>query len=155
MRRRIEAELLRHRAQPGEATHLRRALELGVTAGYVFTFLREGPLFTADLGRAVWAEPSWRSSRLAQALRDRSATLPVDDHLLVEPLSEKERQVLQFLPTHLSAIEIAAQAFVSVNTLRTHIKGIYRKLGANTRSEAVRRAEALGLISDTVRRPDG
>ena len=52
----------------------------------------------------------------------------------------------QFLPTHLSAIEIARQAYVSVNTLRTYIKGIYRKLGVNSRSEAVHRAEALGLV---------
>ena len=98
----------------------------------------------------MWAEPRWRSSRLATALRDRPDDRPVIDRgPLVEPLSEKERQVLQFLPTHLSAIEIAADAFVSVNTLRTHIKGIYRKLGVNTRSDAVRRAEALGLITET------
>ena len=78
------------------------------------------------------------------ASRSARRSQPVDDHPLVEPLSEKERQVLQFLPTHLSAIEIARQSFVSVNTLRTHIKGIYRKLGVNTRSQAVRRARSAG-----------
>ena len=147
-RRLIEAELVRHREQAGDGTHLRRAIELGVTEGFVSTFLREGPSVTADLRRAVWAEPSWRSSRLAIALRDQPVGHPVEGRPLVEPLSEKERQVLQFLPSHLSAIEIARQSFVSVNTLRTHIKGIYRKLGVNSRSEAVRRAEALGLVGE-------
>ena len=148
MRRRIEAELLRHRANAGESAHLRSALDLGVAAGYVSTYLREGPVVVADLRRAVWGEQRWRSSRLATALRDGPERPPVVDQPLVEPLSEKELQVLQFLPTHLSAIEIAKQSFVSVNTLRTHIKGIYRKLDVNTRSQAVRRAEALGLIVD-------
>ena len=92
--------------------------------------------------------PEWRSSRLATVLRDGPGRRPVDDDPLAEPLSEKERQVLQFLPTHLSAIEIARQIFVSVNTLRTHIKAIYRKLDVNTRSQAVRRAETLGLITE-------
>ena len=152
MRRRIEAELLRHRAKPGESTHLRCALELGVTAGFVSTFLREGSIVAADLGRAVWGDQTWRSSRLAQALRDARRSQAVDDHPLVEPLSEKERQVLQFLPTHLSAIEIAAQAFVSVNTLRTHIKGIYRKLGVNTGPTPFA-APSLGLITKRRARP--
>ena len=133
---------------------MRRALELGVTAGFVSTFLREGPVVGADVGRAVWAEQRWRSSGLALALRERPERQPVDDHPLVEPLTEKERQVLQFLTTHLSAIEIARQMFVCVNTLRTHIKGIYRKLGVNTRSQAVRRAEALGLVTGQGRRPE-
>jgi LuxR family maltose regulon positive regulatory protein len=146
--RQIEAELVRHRARPLETTHLRRALELGVSAGFVSTYLREGPVVTADVGRAVWSEHRWRSSNLATALRDRPAHRPVTDDPLVEPLTEKEHQVLQFLTTHLSAIEIARHSFVSVNTLRTHIKGIYRKLGVNTRSDAVRRAHALGLVTE-------
>jgi LuxR family maltose regulon positive regulatory protein len=145
----IEAELVRHQAHPFESVHLHRALELGVDEGFVSTFVREGAVVRADLGRAVWATPSWRSSRLARALRDipTSPTI-VNADPLVEPLSVKEAQVLQFLHTHLSAIEIARQMFVSVNTVRTHIKGIYRKLGVSTRTDAVRRAVALGLIVD-------
>ena len=148
MRRQIEAELIRHRAMPSESTHLRRALALGIDAGFVATFLREGPGVIADLGRAVWSEPSWRSSGLASALRERAVEPPAKESATVEPLTDRELLVLQFLPTHLSAIEIARQASVSVNTLRTYIKGIYRKLGVNSRSEAVRRAEALGLLRD-------
>ena len=74
MRRRIEAELVRHRATAGEVDpSAPRARARRQPPGFVSTFLREGPAVTADLGRAVWAEPSWRSSRLATALRDRPA----------------------------------------------------------------------------------
>jgi len=55
--------------------------------------------------------------------------------------------VLALLPTHLSRAEIAWRCFLSLNTIRSHTRSIYRKLGVNSRSEAVARAEALGLAS--------
>jgi LuxR family transcriptional regulator, maltose regulon positive regulatory protein len=65
---------------------------------------------------------------------------------LVVPLSEREQVVLRYLPSMLSAGEIAAELFVSVNTVKTHIKSIYRKLDANRRWDAVRRARQLDLL---------
>jgi LuxR family maltose regulon positive regulatory protein len=65
---------------------------------------------------------------------------------LVEPLSERELDVLRLLGTHLSGPDIARELVVSENTLRTHTKNIYSKLGVNDRREAVRRAEELGLF---------
>ena len=66
---------------------------------------------------------------------------------LVEPLSERELDVLRLLATDLDGPDIARQLFVSVNTMRTHTRSIYAKLGVNSRRAAVSRAEKLGLLS--------
>jgi LuxR family maltose regulon positive regulatory protein len=65
---------------------------------------------------------------------------------LVEQLTERELLVLQYLPSRLSNADIAARLYVSVNTLKTHLKNIYRKLAVGDRSEAIERAEELGLL---------
>jgi LuxR family maltose regulon positive regulatory protein len=108
---------------------LRRAIALAEPEGYarVFTFL--GP-------------------RL-QALRETLTTgvAPPDPHQagLVDPLSDRELDVLRLLRTDLSGPDIARELLVSLNTMRTHTKRIYTKLGVNNRREAVRRADELGL----------
>jgi LuxR family transcriptional regulator, maltose regulon positive regulatory protein len=68
------------------------------------------------------------------------------DPVVVEQLSEREREVLRFASSMLSTDEIAASMYLSVNTVKTHFKSIFRKLGATRRGEAVRRAKKLGLI---------
>ena len=65
---------------------------------------------------------------------------------LLEPLTEKEREVLGHLAALLTTDEIAGAMFVSVNTVRTHVRNILRKLAASRRNEAVRRARELGII---------
>ena len=64
----------------------------------------------------------------------------------VEPLSERELEVLKLLRSELSGPEIAGQLIVSLNTLRTHTKNIFNKLGVNNRRAAIRRAEELDLF---------
>lgn len=64
---------------------------------------------------------------------------------LVDPLSERELDVLRLLRSELSGPEIARELMVSLNTMRTHTKSIYAKLGVNTRRAATRRALELGL----------
>jgi LuxR family maltose regulon positive regulatory protein len=66
---------------------------------------------------------------------------------LQEELSEAELRVVRYLPSNLKAPEIAAELFVSPNTVRTHLRHIYSKLDAHSRKEAVDRARELGLIS--------
>jgi LuxR family maltose regulon positive regulatory protein len=66
--------------------------------------------------------------------------------LVVDRLSEREREVLQRLSGMLSTAEIASEMYISVNTVKTHLKSIYRKLSADHRGEAVRRARQLNLI---------
>jgi len=65
---------------------------------------------------------------------------------LVAPLSQRERTVLRYLPSTLPTAAIADDLYVSVNTVKTHCKSIYRKLGANGRRDAVDRARQLGLL---------
>jgi len=63
-----------------------------------------------------------------------------------DSLSDKERVVLRYLPTMMPNREIAAELFVSVNTVKTHLKSIYRKLDTSNRRETVERARELRLI---------
>jgi LuxR family maltose regulon positive regulatory protein len=70
---------------------------------------------------------------------------------LREPLSQAETRVLRYLPTSLSVTEIAGQLYLSVNTVRTHMRHVYDKLEAHRRHEAVERARALGLLAPSAR----
>ena len=63
------------------------------------------------------------------------------------PLTESEIRVLRYLPTYMSVPEIAAELYLSANTVKTHLQHLYRKLGAHSRREAVQRAQALGLLA--------
>ena len=84
---------------------------------------------------------------------NRPASPPGEPRSLREPLSDSERRVLRYLPTHLSAPEIAGQLHLSVHTVRTHMRHVYDKLGAHRRREAVERARTLGLLAPSSRRP--
>jgi len=70
----------------------------------------------------------------------------------LEPLSGTEIRVLRYLPTNLSIPEIASELFVSPNTVKTHVRHLYAKLGTHRRGEAVARARALGLLAPAGRR---
>jgi LuxR family maltose regulon positive regulatory protein len=82
---------------------------------------------------------------LLESKQPRSAS--ADPARLHTPLSERECHVLRYLPTNLSAPEIAGELYLSVHTVRTHMRHVYEKLGAHGRSEAVERARALGLLA--------
>jgi DNA-binding CsgD family transcriptional regulator len=67
-------------------------------------------------------------------------------------LTHGETRVLHYLPTNLSAPEIAGELYLSVNTVRTHQRHLYQKLGARSRTQAVAQARALGLLAPSPRR---
>jgi len=71
----------------------------------------------------------------------------------MQPLSGSETRVLRFLPTYLPVPEIAGQLSVSVNTVRTHMRHVYEKLGVHSRAEAVEQARTLGLLAPSSRGP--
>ena len=71
---------------------------------------------------------------------------------LPEPLSDSEIRVLRYLPTNLSGPEIAGELYVSHNTVRTHIRHLYAKLGTHRRTDTVARARALGLLAPSPHR---
>ncbi len=88
---------------------------------------------------------------LSPALRRDQPRAPADvpdqpATVLVEPLSEREREVLQHVSGMLTTAEVATEMYISVNTVKTHLRSIYRKLAATHRGEAVRRARQLELI---------
>ena len=125
---------------------LQHALTLAEPEGYVRIFVDEG-LPMASLLRAAAKQsiaPGY-VRRLLAALNKTGASTPVDQHQLIEPLSERELDVLRLLGSDLDGPDIARELIVSLNTVRTHTKSIYTKLGVNSRRAAVRRAKELGL----------
>ena len=102
----------------------------------------------------LWSRHGWLTGpRLDSARRVpqprtsvRSTALSDEPPRIYEPLTDKEREVLGHLSELLTTEEIAAVMFISVNTVRTHVRNILRKLAASRRNEAVRRARDLKLI---------
>jgi LuxR family maltose regulon positive regulatory protein len=70
-----------------------------------------------------------------------------------EPLSGSELRVLRYLPTNLTTPEIAAELYVSRNTVKTHVRSLYLKLGTHRRAEAVEFARDLGLLAPSAHSP--
>jgi LuxR family maltose regulon positive regulatory protein len=133
---------------PGALAALERALTLAEPEGYVRMFVGEGPPM-ASLLRAAAKQgitPSYVRRLLAAV--NRSEDRPVQQRL-IEPLSERELDVLRLLGSDLDGPDIARELTVSLNTMRTHTRNIYAKLGVSNRRAAVRRAAELGLLSRT------
>jgi LuxR family maltose regulon positive regulatory protein len=146
----IEAQLLlalahEARGDTGQAlVVLADALTRAESERFARIFLDVGAPMTALLkaavrhGRAV----DQASALLAAAGAPSSAPVPQG---LVDELSSRELDVLRLLRTDLTGPEIAAELVVSLNTVRTHTKNIFSKLGVTNRRAAVRRAHELGL----------
>jgi LuxR family maltose regulon positive regulatory protein len=132
---------------------LERALSLAEPEGYVRTFVDEDVLMAKLLRRAAaqgialdyvnrllaaYGEPEYMST---------GVKIP-HPHAqpLIEPLSERELEVLRLLTTSLSSTDIAAELVISVSTVRSHIKSIYGKLNVHRRADAVHRAKELGFL---------
>ena len=124
---------------------LERALAWAAPEGQVRLFVDEGAPMLALLRTAAGAgiRPDF-VRQLSQALRDTEGAY--DRGAPIETLSERELHVLRLLATELSGPEIARELYVSLNTMRTHTKHIFLKLGVSSRQAAVRRAESWGLI---------
>jgi len=127
---------------------LQQALTLAEPEKLVASFVREGAVMERLLRLALAKSmaPGF-VRRLLQAFeaRRKPGSIPAIEPL-IEPLSGRELEILQTLNGPLSTPEIAEQLVVSANTVRTHIKNIYGKLGVHGRSGAVRRAKELGLL---------
>jgi len=126
---------------------LEKALQLGSAGGYVGTFLEVGPVLDEPLSRfSGHPEYAGYAGALRQAFHRGESETETPRQPLVEPLSERELDVLGYLAGSLTTPEIAEEMFLSVNTVRTHIKNIYQKLGVHKRSAAVRRARLLDIL---------
>jgi LuxR family transcriptional regulator, maltose regulon positive regulatory protein len=148
----IEAWLLdavaRHRLEDDEAAErsLERALALAEPQGRAYMF------FTIPgVEDALARHPLHRTAHAAHLKRLRDGLGPAAPQELPEPLSDRELAVLRFLPTNLSASEIGAELFLSVHTVKTHMRKLYAKLDVHTRAEAVERGRDLGLLGSFTR----
>lgn len=128
---------------------LQHALQLAQPGGYLRPFLVEGETLIALL-KDQKKRPSTMDfqMQILQAFeRPGRRAGPFEKASgLVEPLTDREREVLHYLPSDLTVPEIAAELFVAESTVRTHIKNLYAKLGAHSRHEAVMRARAIDLL---------
>ena len=129
----------------GGLASLRAALEHAEPEGYVRVFADEGPPMAALLREAsrrglASSYLSLLEAAVAPVARTRRQPLP-------DPLSERELEVLRMLATDLSGPEIADHLVVSLNTIRSHTKAIFAKLGVNSRRSAVSRASELDLLT--------
>ncbi len=129
----------------GALVPLEQALRLAEPEGYVRVFVGEGSPMTALLEALVRRDPSWHYPRRLLGAFERAPTGPVDQ-VLVDPLSAREMDVLRLLATDLDGPEISRRLYISLNTVRTHTKNVYAKLGVNSRRTAVTRAGELGLL---------
>ncbi len=127
---------------------LQHALELAAPEGYVRVFVVEGDRMAELLAVAAQRGIASDYVRHLQGMFPQSAhDSPVRaTQDLIEPLSDRELDVLRLLDTELTGPEIAHELTISLNTMRTHTKHIYSKLGVNSRRAAVRRAHDIGLL---------
>jgi LuxR family maltose regulon positive regulatory protein len=148
----VDAQLSYH---SGDHARGRRSLESALRLGE-----REQLRLPFAMER-TWLEPVLRRDpELARAHRQllgpgltspglapagQATTAPVTP-VIVDQLSEREREVLRYASGMLTTAEIATEMYISINTVKSHLKSIYRKLAAAHRGEAVRRARKLGLI---------
>jgi LuxR family maltose regulon positive regulatory protein len=128
---------------------LERALTASEPEGHVRVFMEEGQPMTSLLREAArrGIAPAYIAELLDSVAAPRRHSLKKQG--LIEPLSERELDVLRLLGSELSGPDIARELMVSLNTLRTHTKNIYMKLGVNNRRAALRRAQELDLLSRT------
>jgi len=155
-------EALAHQAQGDMAqavTSLAHALSLAEPGGLVRTLVREGtPIerllrqaraqgvaadYVTRLLTAFEAEPGDAPQMAKSPI---PSFVPGPSSPLIEPLTERELEVLRLLTTRLSSTEMAEKLFISVNTVRSHIRSIYNKLDVHSRHEAVARAKQLDLL---------
>jgi LuxR family transcriptional regulator, maltose regulon positive regulatory protein len=131
----------------GAIASLGRAVALAEPEGYVRVFFDEGAPMAALLKLAAKQRkaPDYVRRLLAAVVTaDGGATV---GQPLIEPLSERELEVLRLLGSDLDGPDIARELTVSLSTVRTHTKNIYAKLGVNSRRAAIRRAAELDLLS--------
>lgn len=136
---------------PAALKPLEKALALAEPEGYVRVFIDEGPPMAHLLYEALAARHSTKyGQRLLDAFPEmkRRLTAAADETHAdgLEPLSERELEVLRLVADGMSNQDIADRLFLALNTVKAHTRSIYGKLGVNSRTQAIARARALGVL---------
>jgi LuxR family maltose regulon positive regulatory protein len=143
-------------------TVLEKALSLAEPGGFIRIFVDEGPpmarllyeVLSRDIApdyvrRLLAAFPMAQSEPAAKLEKTTPFTTQAPKSDLIEPLSEREIEVLELVAEGLSNQEIASRLFLSQHTVKAHTRNIYGKLDVHSRTEAVARCRALGILSST------
>ena len=137
--------------QEAAMTSLKAALSVAEPGGFVRAFLDEGPemarLLYKTVGRGI--APRYVGELLASFPEPRECKRAGQSPGLIEPLSEREREVLGLIAEGLANREIAARVVLTLNTIKSHTRSIYGKLGVSSRTQAVAKGRALGLLPDS------
>jgi ATP/maltotriose-dependent transcriptional regulator MalT len=150
----VVLELVRARAVADHdecMKHVIAAAELATANGLLQTVASEGADVVELIERSAWRVPPQWLDRLRRATAEGTGRSPGARSDLVEPLTDRERDVLRFLASRLTVREIADELSLSINTLKFHLKAIYRKLGVNSRAEAAEAARRMSLGRPTRR----
>jgi LuxR family transcriptional regulator, maltose regulon positive regulatory protein len=133
---------------PAAKRSLERALALAEPDGTIMWFLMHPTreLIECHAGQQS-AHPVLVARILDQLARSPTSSPALGTRLPIQPLTASEIRVLRYLPTHLSAPEIGIELHLSTNTVKTHLRNLYVKLGAHSRSEAVAAARSLGVLA--------
>jgi LuxR family maltose regulon positive regulatory protein len=130
-----------------------RALDLAEPDGALFPFLLHPmPDLLERHGRQPTAHASLIADILSLLAERKLAPTPVGPQPPLEALSDSEIRVLRYLPTNLRAPDIANELYVSLNTVKTHMRHLYEKLDTHTRADTVARGRALGLLAPSPHR---
>ncbi len=125
---------------------LRSALEIGARVGAKETFLRQPPEIGYLIIKIAGQYPSVYLEELAASVTDRIKRESIQASPFSTPLTKREIEVLRHLSTDRPISAIAATLHISINTMKTHLKNLYRKMGAENRIEAVEKAKANFLL---------
>ena len=112
------------------------AVEMASADGLLQTVAAEGAAVLDLVEQAAWRAPEPWLDRLRRAMAEARNLGAPSAPDLIEPLTDRERDVLRFLPSRLTVREIADELYISANTMKFHLRVIYRKLGVNSRAEA-------------------
>jgi LuxR family maltose regulon positive regulatory protein len=143
----LQAVAQRSEARTDEAVAcVEKALELAAAEGYIRAFLDEGPDIVELLPRVRHRAPAFVSQVLEAASATGAGPPVPQGQALVEPLSERELEILRLIAAGRSNPEIADLLYLSLNTVKWHAKNLYGKLNVGSRIEAVARAQDLDLL---------
>ena len=126
---------------------LERALTLAEPAGYVRVFLDEGQPMTRLLYQAAERKiaPDY-TGKLLSATDVATAQVQRQGEVFIEPLTNREQELMWLIARGATNAEIAQQLFITVGTVKNHVKNIYSKLDVHNRAQSIARARELGLI---------
>ena len=135
---------------------LERALTMAEPNGFIRTFLDEGPPMARLLYEALsheitpdYVQQLLKTFPVEETEKTDNPQLHDPNSELIEPLSEREIEVLQLIAKGLSNREVGERLYLTINTVKAHSRTIFSKLGVSSRTQAVAKARILGILSDS------